>query len=266
MKKQLLSFISCALISTAINAQTNVFFDNFEGPAMEANTNWIVTEREGELHGTWHIINYQSPTGFSGQVAASYAESPITASLDHLMMSKPISLPSGNTFLSFKIATETPAGERYAVYILPANSVFQGTEVPILTEIATNNVAAITKSINIPNNLANQQVRLYFRHFQQGNIMLYIDDIKIATGTALGVSESTKPDVKISVYPNPVKNQLNIKSPEKILSTEVFDVTGRSMPIESDISKINVSKLGSGNYILKIKTEEGISIKKITKE
>lgn len=269
MKKQLLSLISCTVMATVVHAQTNIFFENFESPVMEAYPNWTATERDGDtsgMHNTWHSSQPYSASGFSGQfVATSFAGLP-TTSIDHLFRSPVITLPSGNTFLSFKVAAETPAGERYAVYVLPAGGSFQGTETPLFAETITSQ-AAITRSVNIPANYAGQQIRLYFRHFEQGNVFLYLDDVRVATGTvALSVSETGTTDKDhIEVYPNPVKEQLYIKSPSGIISTEVFDMAGRTLKVRSNEDTINVSSLEPGNYIIRIETKNSTKTRKITK-
>ncbi|MDR2235807.1 MAG: T9SS type A sorting domain-containing protein [Chryseobacterium sp.] len=261
MKKQLFSLMSCILIGTAVQAQ-NIFFDDFGTPFSNFN-NWESVERDNDQsgsHNTWHP-NFNSGTGMTGGIASSFAMGP---NRDHLFKSRVISLPQGSTNLSYKIAAE-PNDEHYAVYILPAGNIFQGTENPILEETINNGVA-VTKRINIPANLAGQQIRIYFRHFQQGEAFLHLDDVTISEGT-LDVSESTvsKHD-RINVYPNPVRNELYIKSPEKIISTEVFDMAGRLIQMKYDGSVLDMSKLGTGNYILKIETSEGITTKKIIKE
>jgi len=59
----------------------------------------------------------------------------------------------------------------------------------------------------------------------------------------------------IFVYPNPVKNILNLRCVGEILLVEVFDLTGRlRLKKTSKISRIDVSKLESGNYLIKMKT------------
>jgi len=71
--------------------------------------------------------------------------------------------------------------------------------------------------------------------------------------------------VKFSIYPNPVKNTLNIQSQNNYLSDEsaqVFDISGKL--VESEVidlvdsnNALNVSYLKSGVYFLIIKNKEG---------
>ncbi|MDD2283795.1 MAG: T9SS type A sorting domain-containing protein [Paludibacter sp.] len=59
--------------------------------------------------------------------------------------------------------------------------------------------------------------------------------------------------VAISVYPNPVKDVLNVLSDQQIDVVEVFDVAGRlSATYNGSTDKVNVSGLAQGVYYLKI--------------
>lgn len=75
---------------------------------------------------------------------------------------------------------------------------------------------------------------------------------------------------KVSVYPNPVDNIVNIDAPADILfqGAEIFDITGRMVKSisGSGIQNINVSELSVGNYVLKLKSDAGTVTKKFIKE
>ncbi|MDR6763546.1 Leucine-rich repeat (LRR) protein [Flavobacterium sp. 2755] len=73
-----------------------------------------------------------------------------------------------------------------------------------------------------------------------------------------------------NIYPNPVKDILNISLQNniEIKSIEIYDVLGQlviAVPNIQNVSNIDVSKLQSGNYILKIKTAKGTSSSKFIK-
>ncbi|MCL8536097.1 choice-of-anchor J domain-containing protein [Chryseobacterium gallinarum] len=93
-----------------------------------------------------------------------------------------------------------------------------------------------------------------------------IDDFEVS-GNNLSVADVTKH--KASVYPNPVKDILTIKSEGKISEISLFDLTGKLQKKEkmnSANATINVSDLSTGNYLLKIKEEGKEKIYKIIKE
>ncbi|MRX69884.1 conserved repeat domain-containing protein/Por secretion system C-terminal sorting domain-containing protein [Flavobacterium resistens] len=67
-----------------------------------------------------------------------------------------------------------------------------------------------------------------------------------------------------NIYPNPVKDRLNIslQNNVEIKSIEIYDVLGQliiAVPNAINVSNIDVSKLKTGNYFLKIKSDKGVS-------
>lgn len=72
----------------------------------------------------------------------------------------------------------------------------------------------------------------------------------------------------VSIFPNPASNSLTINDNlnSETSSVEIYDVTGRIvMSSELKTNTIDVSKLNSGNYILKLKSENGTAVKKFIK-
>ncbi|GGE12333.1 hypothetical protein GCM10010831_12200 [Psychroflexus salis] len=70
---------------------------------------------------------------------------------------------------------------------------------------------------------------------------------------------------QISVYPNPVKESLNIDLPLslELKSVGLFDLLGRKTDANFIDGKINVTSLNSGIYLLKIETTGGLRTQKI---
>ena len=73
-----------------------------------------------------------------------------------------------------------------------------------------------------------------------------------------------------SLYPNPVNEELNIiaKQNIEIQSLTIYDILGQAViavPNAKSVSKIDVSKLSSGNYFVKVKSDKGISSMKFIK-
>lgn len=63
---------------------------------------------------------------------------------------------------------------------------------------------------------------------------------------------------KSSVYPNPVKDFININSTAKVSKISVYNADGK-MLLEDNSTKINLSKLQSGVYLMKIDFADGKS-------
>jgi len=72
----------------------------------------------------------------------------------------------------------------------------------------------------------------------------------------------------IFVYPNPVQNILTIRNEGLIIKgIKIIDLTGRVISeIESSQTRINVSSLSNGIYVLEVRTNEGVGFNRFIKE
>ena len=95
----------------------------------------------------------------------------------------------------------------------------------------------------------------------------------------IGVSDITKDNSAIKVYPNPTTGQLTIDASAcsatngefTINNVEIFDIYGRKQnnfqfSIFNSPLKIDISHLSSGIYFVKISTKAGETVRKIVKE
>ena len=75
---------------------------------------------------------------------------------------------------------------------------------------------------------------------------------------------------EFSIYPNPVLNQLTIKTPSEFNGAiEIIDINGKRVYNQnwsSNLITIDVSMLNSGVYVLKILDDNSIIIKRIIKQ
>ncbi len=82
--------------------------------------------------------------------------------------------------------------------------------------------------------------------------LFYVDDVTLATGE-LGVNDFSAN--VFSVYPNPVKDVLNISSKASVDNVTVFDILGKkvlSVNPDAVSPSINMSNLASGAYMVKV--------------
>jgi hypothetical protein len=72
----------------------------------------------------------------------------------------------------------------------------------------------------------------------------------------------------ISLYPNPTSEIIHISTSKNawINKVMIFDVTGKQVLSNADQTSIDVSKLKSGLYFVKIKTDQGEFSRKFIKE
>ncbi|RZJ71874.1 MAG: T9SS type A sorting domain-containing protein, partial [Flavobacterium sp.] len=76
-------------------------------------------------------------------------------------------------------------------------------------------------------------------------------------------------DNSVTVYPNPSKGFVIIKSENNVRSVQVFDIQGRLLQTvianETDIT-LDMTSQQSGIYFIKIKTDKGVKVEKLIKE
>jgi len=85
----------------------------------------------------------------------------------------------------------------------------------------------------------------------------------VTGGTGINEVENAK----LQIYPNPVKDEIFIKSELPITKIEISSLTGTLLILENNFNeRISVSTLPKGIYLLKVYTDKGVIISKIVKE
>lgn len=233
-----------------LNAQTVIFEENFESvspPDLPAN--WISEDRDGNNDYDWTTFPSNIP-GFSANIVAVGSTS---TTADHLLISPEINLVQGNAYSLEFMITALNSTNHYAVYILPSNMTFTGTETPVLEEDISTGYMAVPRMINL-SGFAGQKVNIYFRQFNPTSdevLLLGLDNIKVTEGAMLGTVE-TNSTSGVGIYPNPASEYVYLKSKSKITHAEIFDSTGRKMDAQYSGSRIDVRNLQPGTYLIKI--------------
>ena len=85
--------------------------------------------------------------------------------------------------------------------------------------------------------------------------------------TALASGEVIK-SAKMSVYPNPIKDIVTIRTSDKVESATVYSATGQVVFTAKNIvnKQINLSSLSKGVYFLQVQTDKGLTSTKVIKE
>ena len=92
------------------------------------------------------------------------------------------------------------------------------------------------------------------------------EDYTVNVGAKLAVSSATKS--QLSVYPNPVKDVLNINSnDQKVTQVALYSIDGKLVKtINQDVKNINVNDLPKGVYLVKVKSSGTEKSFKVVKE
>ena len=95
--------------------------------------------------------------------------------------------------------------------------------------------------------------------------------VKFVFGEKIEGTESiVENEVSFNVYPNPVENQLFVEVEENVVEVSVYDLCGRQQvtmtPCHQDEVRVDVSDLNSGVYFVKVRTENGETVKRFVKK
>ncbi len=146
------------------------------------------------------------------------------------------------------------------------------------------NVTSPTAPIQGGNQLVNQTISL--TNLQPNTVYYYIAESTNSAGTGqaslnvggtyyptvysfttsnLGINE-VKKELNASIFPNPVKDILNIQFDGKLKSVEIYNTQGQKL-ITSAQKQINISSLSSGVYLIRVEDNENrTTTKKIIKK
>ncbi len=84
----------------------------------------------------------------------------------------------------------------------------------------------------------------------------------------LGIN-SNELETNFAVFPNPASNIINITGKQLIQETEILDINGRIIKTtkhNQNEANLNISSFSNGVYLLKIKSEIGVEMKRIVKK
>lgn len=211
------------------------------------------------------------------------------------------SVEQGGTYpITFKGNTDGNATDRFIVYIdwnkdgdfLDTGEVYFGTAATAVTLTNSTGIDAKTAvgNIVVPATATLGKTRMRVKKTYGSTIYL---SPCYSSGTALGATSGTaaygqaedysinvvapgalatnenyiaKP--KLSVYPNPMKDILNISTADKKITEVIFySAEGKLIKsVKENISNVNVNDLKSGVYIVKVKTSDSEQTFKVIKE
>ncbi len=265
MLKKLL-FASLLLTGLSVSAQTVVFKEDFETET--GRNSWTNTDRDGDGE-KWEFDD-SSIDAFTGYYATSWSWFLEAFTPDNTLTSPVISLPDNSEkklSLKFDVGAfdDVVFQEHYAVYVIPANSTFTGTETPVFEETLDAGYMDEAKHVTVDiSDFAGQDVQVIFRHYNCTDLLvLIIDNIQVLEDVNLAVSDFNASE--IHVYPNPASDMIRVKGVEDFKKIRLYDMNGK-MVLESQTPEADVRKLPSGQYILNIHTTSQILSKKIIKK
>lgn len=170
---------------------------------------------------------------------------------------------SGNSALALDVKIQTYTAPNIFVEC-DKNFATQDEKIFKFTPDATNTNAWKTFEVIIDGAVSNTEKRLL--EFEAYKTVAYlnsthyvlIDDVSIEAVPNLAIGDISKP--KFQIFPNPVRNTLQIQTDNKILSGKIYNIYGQLLS-EFSVNKINVEHLSKGIYIVEIKTDDNKILK-----
>jgi hypothetical protein len=99
------------------------------------------------------------------------------------------------------------------------------------------------------------------------NNSIAIDNVSIVPSSSLSVNDLAQFNFKS--YPNPAKDYINLSAAKNINKVEIYTLLGqqvKSIPLNSNSAKVNVSGLSKGVYLVKTFIEDAVGTYKFIKE
>lgn len=89
---------------------------------------------------------------------------------------------------------------------------------------------------------------------------------ELHSNNVLSSSDFSQNNLKVALYPNPVRDILNIELENEIKSIEIYNLQGQKV-VSSNQKQVSVAELASGIYMIRIEDENnGVTTKRIVKQ
>ena len=231
------------------------YFNNFDNFTAEHDC-WIDIDNDGDGQ-TWLTGTAKYGTmgwGIDGSnclISESYGISG-ALNADNYLLSPEFELPSTETEIIvlswYEQSQEAAWLDNYEVMIAPNGSTNIKDFVSIYSGTAADSWTARVANLSA---YSGQTIRVVFNHQSYDGYMLKIDNMVIdVLGGINGINDINGNE--FTVYPNPVKNTLNINGVEPGTAVRIYDVTGSEvMSFVYEGQNINVEGLANGVYILR---------------
>ena len=238
-------------------------------PALVTNA-WNVLSQSDIVNSGDDYYGFSYPagaTGMAGNVAVSNSwYDPAGASNDWLV-SPQINIPSAATGVTVKWAATSLGSssylEDYKVYIsTTGNQVSNFTTIlkTVANEFNTGTYHSVDLSAYV-----GQNIYIAFRNDSNDQYIMLLDNIMVESQNTLALSEAGM-KTKVSMYPNPTTDILNIEGFKKSDKIQVVDGAGRMINVKVVDGKVDVSTFAKGTYLLKVESQEGTTQHKFIKK
>ena len=123
-----------------------------------------------------------------------------------------------------------------------------------------------TDTLMLPTLAYQENVSIKFRFFNGLGNYMWLDNVKVGDLNSTSIEEYSA-NTSVQLYPNPVTDELYIKSDKPVQSVQIYNIQGQMVASGSENThSISMSRLSNGLYIVKTMVNDEIHITKIVKQ
>lgn len=251
--KQFLLISLLIITSIGLKAQHTLFAEPFDSQDALPSS-WTNIDADGDTF-MWYEDYYDGGTVLETYAAsASWEDDPLTP--NNYLSSPQLDLTGieGPVILQYNIGIgdeEWPA-EHYQVTISTTTCDPAGFTNVVKDEILTADAYYWIKTQVDISAFIGHQIYIAWRHYDcTDNYHLLLDSVSVSFQSYVGINENNAE--KVSLYPNPAEDELNIKGSD-INRVVISNLIGQKV-MEADINEeatLNVSELEQGTYFVSI--------------
>ena len=262
VSSQTITVIQAGVTNTLTVTPSNITINSNQGSTtfdISSNTNWNITENSD-----WITVNPTSGTN-DATITVNYNENTST-----LQRTATITISTTNAGTKTVTISQTGASE-----YLTVSTSFINIEHPAGSadfQIASNSSWTISTnadwlSLNKTNGSGDATITLYYLENTGGIRTASITISNSSTTETISVTQgsngitSVNNSDLITVYPNPTKGTLFIKSDIRIHKIKIYSLQGSLLFNESYTPQINVSSLNEGIYLIKFYSRDNKLLK-----
>ncbi|MFH0867004.1 MAG: choice-of-anchor J domain-containing protein [Bacteroidota bacterium] len=223
---------------------------------------WSLNDADGDGVNWYQNTVVYAHSGLACAASASWNGSPLTP--DNYLITPQLDVTSAaNIILTYWVAGQDPLWslEHYSVMVSTT-----GTAPADFTEVFNETLTADTtwalRTVDL-STYGGQNIYIAFRHWNvTDQFYMRLDDINV--NATVGINETA--NNMVSVYPNPVNNELTINNLSAIGKVKIINAVGQIVfenNIIANTYKINTSNFEKGVYMMQIESERGVITKKV---
>tara|TARA_B110000285_G_C15092714_1_gene600072 strand:- start:1083 stop:1883 length:801 start_codon:yes stop_codon:yes gene_type:complete len=258
MIKEIL-FTTALLFTGAINAQTEIYNEDFQSGfpisySIVDNDGLIVNTAVSDFSDAWILLTDPDNASDTIMGSTSFFESSDRA--DRWLISSSINLSTFGNMLYWEARSHDPSyPDDYYVLVSRTDTQlasFTDTVASILNELETWQ----ERSANLSEHaLDSETIYVAFVNTTLDGFKLYVDDIRVEGEDPAGVNELIY--ATVTTFPNPSIDYIEVSGNKNFNNYKIVSLSGEVI-INSTESKIDITKLQSGSYLMITEGDDAI--------